>query len=378
MNNKERVLILFDGAHLAYSPTTLQLYEELAKIYDVSILAQHPEAYNGQEANIKNIIYHRVYKVKSRYFFWGLFQLLLIFNKTARDFKKNKLNYKDYFFRFILIKKIVRNNNFKRIICVDNRYLFFCSLLKIKTDFVSLELCANEHLIQLVDRNIINCVIIQSEERYNYLFKKEPLKIFYIQNAPVYEELIPKGNRKSLIYAGSAISLLGFYHCLDYLNVYTDEKLTVLGAFFDADKEKVNREYKNLLESDRLIINNKYLDNNDVVEYLSDYEIGFCFYYFEDAFVKEHHFNYMSAPSGKMFKYLAAGVPVVCSNISGFKFVKEFECGILVDGLSATTINNAIQTIRQNYELYVANSLKAAEYFSFDRSIKPYLDFINA
>ena len=84
----------------------------------------------------------------------------------------------------------------------------------------------------------------------------------------------------------------------------------------------------------------------------------------------------MSAPSGKMFKYMAAGVPVVCSNISGFQFVKEFNCGILIDSLDEDTIENAVLTIRENYDLYVENTIKAAKFFDFKKSIDPYLAFI--
>ena len=378
MSKKEPVLIIFDGSHLAYSPTTLQLYDELSKKYEVSIIAQYPNNYNGQAANIKNILYHQCYKVKGRYFVWALFQITLLFNKTARYFKKHKLTYKDYFFRYLFIKKVIQSKKYKRIICMDNTYLFFCSLLNTRVDFLSLELCVNEHLIPLVDRSIINCVIIQSRERYEYLFKDEQLRTFYVQNAPVFKRQPLKEHRRSLIYSGSSIKILGFYHCLDYLNKYPDEKLTVLGAFFDADKKNVNEQYINLLNENRLIINSKYLDNDDVVEYLSNYEIGFCFYWFDDPFMQKNYFNYMSAPSGKMFKYLAAGVPVVCSNITGFQFVKEFQCGILIDNLDADTIRNAIMMIRNNYSFYVDNTKTAAAHFSFDKAITPYLEFIES
>jgi glycosyltransferase involved in cell wall biosynthesis len=376
MNKRERILIIFDGSHLAYSPTTLQLYEEFSKKYDVTVIAQTPEGYNGQEAPIQGIQYLRVYNRKDRYFWLLLFPIALLFSKTARTFKKNKVSYKDYFFRYLPIKKTIRENKFKRIICVDNRYLFFCSLLGVKVDWVSLELCLNEHLIPLVNRAVINCVIIQSEERYHYLFGQEKLPLFYIQNAPPYEERTPKKERKSLIYAGSTIAALGFYYCLDFLVKYPEEKLTVLGAFFEADKERVNREYRELLDSKRLTIISKYLENNEVVEFLSDFEIGFVFYNFEDELLKEHYFNYKSAPSGKMFKYIAGGVPVVCSDISGFAFVKEFNCGVLISDLSPDSIKQAIQTIRSNFDMYVQNSLKAAEHFAFDRAIIPYLKFI--
>ncbi|MEP7110932.1 MAG: hypothetical protein ABI760_23255 [Ferruginibacter sp.] len=376
MNNKEDVLILFDASHLAYSPTTLQLHAELSKLYNVTITALHPDGYNGQAANISNILYHKCYRVKGRYFVWAYFQLLLPFSKMARYFRKNKLTYKEYFFKFLFIRKTIASKKFKRIICVDNTYLFFCSLLKTKVDFLSLELTVNAHLIPFVDRSIINCVIIQSQERYDYLFKNELLKTFYVQNAPVYNNNVFKKNRRSLIYAGSTIKILGFYHVLDYLNKYKQEKMVVQGAFFDEDKKKVNREYPNLLKEGRLVINNGYLENDDVVEYMSNYEIGFCFYYFDDSFMQKHYFNYMSAPSGKMFKYMAAGVPVVCSNISGFQFVKEFQCGILIDSLEEDVIRDAILTIRANYDFYVENTKKAAEFYCFEKSITPYLEFI--
>jgi len=376
MTDKESVLIIFDGSHLAYSPTTLQLHAELSKTYDVSITALHPDGYNGQEANIKDILYHKAYRVKGRYFVWALFQAWLPFSKQARNFKKNRLNYKDYFFKFLFIKKAIKSKKFKRVICVDNTYLYFCSLLKTKVDFLSLEITVNAHLIPLVDRSIINCVIIQSQARYDYLFKGEQIKTFFVQNSPIYDRSVLKSHRRSLIYGGSTIRILGFYHCLDYLNKYQHEKMAVQGAFFDDDKKRVQKEYSNLLSENRLLINHEYLDNDAVVEHLSNYEIGFCFYFFDDSFMQQHAFNYMSAPSGKMFKYLAAGVPVVCSNIPGFQFVKEFQCGILIDSLDEDVINDAVLTIRSNYDFYVQNTVKAATFFSFEKAIAPYIEFI--
>lgn len=378
MSKKENVLILFDGPHLAFSPTTIQFYDELSKKYEVTIIAQDANNFNGQKLNDRNVLYHKYFNVKSRHFYLLLFKVLTIFNSQAKNFKKNGLNYRDYFFKFLFIKKHIKNIEFKRVICVDITNLFFCSILKIKVDFLSLELCKNEHLLPLIDKSIINCVIIQSIERFNYLFKEEQHEIFYIQNAPDFEEMELKSNRRGLIYAGGAYNVLGFYHCLNYLNKYKDEKLTLQGAFLKADKEKVDLEYSHLLNEKRLIINNKYIDNNDVVEYLSDYEIGFCFYNFDDPFIQKNYFNYASAPSGKMFKYLAAGVPVVGSNIPGFKFVDEFKCGILVDDLSEESIQNAVLAIRENYNFYVENSIKAARFYSFDKSIVPYLKFIDS
>lgn len=375
-NEREKILILFNGEHIAYSPTVIQLHDELAKKYDVTITAEHPRSFNNQKLENRNVLYHKFYHVKGRYFYWVLFQIASVFNKEARLFKKNKLNYKEYYFKFRFVKNIIQQQRYKTIISVDILNAVFCSILKVKTDFLSLELCADERHLPLIDLDYISCVMIQSAERYQYLFKNREIKTFFIQNAPIYKDVI-KERRNGLIYGGSAYDELGFYHCLEYINAYKGETLTVQGAIMPKDIDRVNTEYKHLLDEKRLIINRKYLENDEVVESLSNYEIGFCFYNFDVPVIRDNYFNYISAPSGKMFKYVAAGVPVVASNILGFKFVNEFKCGILIDELSPHEINKAIGKIRENYKFYVENAIKAAKFYSFDKAIEPYLKLIS-
>jgi len=156
----------------------------------------------------------------------------------------------------------------------------------------------------------------------------------------------------------------------------SEEKMTVQGSITKPDRDKVEKEYAGLLQENRLTINSRYLENDEMVDYISNYEIGFCFYNFEEEVISSNYFNFISAPSGKMFQYLAAGVPVVCSDILGFKFVNEFQCGVLVPDLSAKSIREAILKIRANYEFYVQNTQAAARYFSFDKAIIPYLEWI--
>lgn len=376
MNNKrEKILILFNGEHIAYSPTVIQLYDELQKKYDVTITAEYPHNFNNQKLENRNVLYHRFYHVKGRYLYWILFQIASMFNNEARIFKKNKLNYKEYFFKFLFIKKIIKRHQYKAIISVDILNAVFCSLLKVKTDFLSLELTIDEKHLHLINFNYINCVLIQSTERYQYLFKNERIKTFFVQNAPIYKNVV-KETRNGLIYGGSAYDELGFYHCLNYIDAYKDEKLTVQGAIMPRDINRVNNEYQHLLSQKRLVIKRKYLENDEVVESLSHFEIGFCFYNFDVPVIRDNYFNYASAPSGKMFKYLAAGVPVVASNIIGFKFVNEFQCGVLIDDLSPEEIHRAICKIREDYKLYVENTIKAAKFYSFDKAIAPYLRLI--
>jgi hypothetical protein len=374
-NEREKILILFNGEHIAYSPTVIQLYDELQKKYDVTITAEYPRSFNNQKLENRNVLYHKFYHVKGRYFYWILFQIVSIFNREAKLFKKNKLNYKEYFFKFLFVKKTIKKHHYKAIISVDILNTVFCSFLKVNTDFLSLELTIDEQHLPLVDFKYINCVLIQSIERYQYLFKNKQTKTFFVQNAPIYKDVV-KETRNGLIYGGSAYDELGFYHCLDYVDIYNDEKLTVQGAIMPKDIARVNNEYKHLLDQKRLVVKRKYLENDEVVESLSYYEIGFCFYNFNVPVIRDNYFNYASAPSGKMFKYLAAGVPVVASNILGFKFINEFQCGILIDDLSPEEIHRAVCKIREDYRFYVENAIKAAKFYSFDKAIEPYLKLI--
>ena len=66
------------------------------------------------------------------------------------------------------------------------------------------------------------------------------------------------------------------------------------------------------------------------------------------------------------------------TNIEGFNFVNEFQCGVQAVSLDEDAIRNAVLEIRSNYPLYVENAKKAARHFSFDKAVKPYLDFVEA
>src|SRR6202008_4374164 len=117
----------------------------------------------------------------------------------------------------------------------------------------SLELCLHQHFLKFVDPQYIDSVIIQSQERYEYLFKKAAFRTFYIQNAPAFKEITIKKERKGLIYAGTAQKTFGFYQCLEYLVAYRNEKLFVQGTVSPVDRKKVNSDYAELVEQERLV-----------------------------------------------------------------------------------------------------------------------------
>lgn len=373
-NKRKKILIHFDGAHLAYSPTVIQLYDHLSKEYEVTILAYDPQKVTNQRLPGRNVHYYSFPTGSREWINKVLFRLLTFVNKNAALLRKTHLGYNTYFCEYLLLKKELRRNDYCRLIAVDTKNLFLFSLLHRHVDFLSLELCKDEHLIPLIDTSIIDAVLIQREDRKTYLFKDRPLRAFYVQNAPAYKPIKAKTEKRGLIFSGTAWNAFGFYHCLDYLRAFPDEKMTVQGVLLEPDRERVNAEYKPLLDQERLVINTSYLLDDEVTEYISHYELGFCFYNFDVPWIDNH--NYRTAPSGKLFKYLAAGVPVVGIDIPGFDFIREFDCGILIGDLSPETIRKAVTTIRAGYAGYSARAIEAAKYFSFDKAIGPYLDHL--
>ena len=243
-----------------------------------------------------------------------------------------------------------------------------------RVEFLSLEINADDKFREGRDFQNINSVLIQTKERYEHLFKDKELKTFFIQNAPVYTPSSANYDRSGLVYCGTAWDAFGFYHLLEFLKSFPDYLLTVKGAVLNEDRKRIETEYRDLVSSKRLVIDNDYLDDTEVVDYLRKFRIGFCFYNFDIDWV--NNFNYLSAPAGKMFKYFAAGVPVVGLDILGLKPVKEFDCGVLIKDLEPESIKSAIGKIERNFDYYSQNCLKAASHYSFDKAAKPFVDYL--
>ncbi len=374
MSEREKILILFEGAHIAYSPTIAQLYGELEKNFEVTIFTQDPKDFTTDYTVPYRLALYKPPRRFSKLFYWLLFQTVALFNTEARKINKHLTGkHVDYFFRYLKIKEYIQQKKFDKIICVDLKNLFFVNyMLKTSSYFLSLELCRDEKVLPLIDVNLVDCVIIQSKIRYDYLFKDKQLQAFYIPNAPTFNRQLIKAKRAGLIYTGTAWDPFGFGYCLNYLKENPTEQVVVLGAVKDKLIKK-NEAYQQLILNNRLLISDKYIPDADVVEFISGYEIGFCLYNFDYAWI--NNFNYLSAPSGKVFKYLAAGIPVICNKIPGFAFVDEFACGVQIEKFDPGTIQAAIDKIRNNYAQYVQGAVTAAEHFSFDKAVQPFMDF---
>lgn len=372
----KKVVILFGDRHLSYSPTVIGLYDQLSPKFDVTIVAKSPETFDNKPLPNRNVVYIKPEKTEGFYKYPSRikFELSSLFKKEVAALKGKNIRH-NYLHEFYFIKDFLERNNPDFIIAVDFKNLAFMQIMNKRVEFLSLEINVADKFREDRDFQNINSVIIQTKERYEHLFKDKKHRTFFIQNAPVYTPEAVNPRRTGLVYCGTAWDAFGFYHLLEFLKKFPANVLTVKGAMLSEDQNRVQAEYQHLISGRQLVIDNDYLDDTEVVGYLRKFRIGFCFYNFDVDWI--NNFNYFSAPAGKMFKYLAAGVPVVGVDTPGMRPVSEFDCGVLVDDMSPASIKGAIDKIEDNFDRYSQNCLNAAEHYSFDKAVKPFIDYLS-
>jgi len=242
--------------------------------------------------------------------------------------------------------------------------------------FLSLEIENRPNkFYQKFDINKIKSVFIQSKERYEYLFGDAKLQTFIVQNAPVFSEsYIKHYPRDRFIYGGAMHRWLGVMECIEFFNQYPEFKLVLKGGGDKKTIRLIHSTYEKLIKSERIKIDQSYLPSDKFLDFLSTFRIGFCFYSWN---LIESNFNYQTAPSGKLFMYLAAGTPVIACNIPGFQLVNEFRSGVLINDYKPETILAAVRKIESNYDAYSKACYEAARHYSFDKHVAPYIKFLN-
>jgi glycosyltransferase involved in cell wall biosynthesis len=370
----KKILIVFPDPTLSFSPFTLNLYDSLSIIYDVTILTFEPiSSYSSQKIIDKKVIY-------LKRFLNPVFLHLIMRGLRALD---KRLKLKNYNFLLLLagralplIREIKKFDG--EIIAVDFFALWCVGMAKKKAHLLSLEIYDNDLYKKSCPTNVIKSVIIQSEERYKYLFGNQKLTTFLVQNAPNYiDEKINLSARKEneLIFCGSAMPGFGIFRCLEFLEDFPEYRLTVKGAIPDYVKKTIIKEFSDLFYQNRLVLNEEYLSPSDLNSFLSNFRIGFVFYdYIKFDYINT--FNYKSAPSGKLFQYYNAGLPVVSNNISGLNSIKEFKTGVMINSMDSDSIKNAIDQIELDYENYAIRSKNLSARFDFSKNMMPFIDFL--
>jgi hypothetical protein len=361
----KKVLIIFPDPHLPYSPTILNLYEYLKKEFDVTIV--NFENRQFRKLDNPDIVYLSIPILQKKIFGF--------INKFSKNYGKIVMAfiYKGLLHRFL------RNKNFEKFILTDPISLWLLPKgVKGSKHLVSLELTFNtNYFIKRVHLNYLSSIIIQSKERLDFVAPHFSNPVFYVQNAPVFsagflQKKIPDAGH--FIFSGSAIPQFGIFQTLDFINSYSEYKITIIGNVPERIRNKILQRYENLYNQKRLLIESKYLSADEMLESVSHFRIGFCFYDFSSPAI--NNINYKTAPSGKMFTYFATGVPVIGINIPGLKPIEDFNAGVLIDDMKPETIESAVRKIEENYETLVKGCFKAAEYFSFDKRVEPFIHLL--
>jgi len=376
----KNVLIVFSDIHLPYSPTVLNLFHEFKKSCKVRIFCPEPEDwYTLERINDSDVVYFkprppvkdtpslpsRVYnKIKNRLF-------------VSTPGKQKMLSKHLTIPKAEVIIDFVKDFD-GEIIAVDFFSLWCVQQAGKKAHLVSLEINDNDAYRDACSFAGIKSVLIQSSERYEYLFKTIRPPYFNVQNAPPYIDFLPMYNerdKKDLIFCGSAVPSFGVMSCLDFVKDYPEYRLTLKGALPKETHNSINLFYSDLLDSGRLILDPGYLDHISLTEYVSKFRIGFAFYDFY-RFEAVRKFNYFTAPSGKVFQYLNSGIPIIANDLPGFDLIKQKDAGAIVSHLSSMQIRKAIDTIESSYIDKAKNARKAAKDFDFSENAASFINFV--
>ncbi|MEJ7913347.1 MAG: hypothetical protein WKF70_09345 [Chitinophagaceae bacterium] len=374
----KNILMVFTDPHLPYSPTIINLFNELKKHSKVQIITYQPEQlFSLQKLDDPDILY--LSNADLHYRPEGLLKRTvkkaiekIIKPSPAEIVRRNLHTNKTE----AVIKKI---RDFEgEIIAVDFLALYCVQQAGKAAHLVSLEIHLNDRYRDNCLFDKIKSVIIQSNERYAYLFKDLQIPTFIVQNSPRYSNIEPdkSARRKNkLIYCGSAVPGFGIFSCLDFLLDYPEYQLTVKGAVPPSTKEAIEQFYKQLIVEERLILDDSYMSEESLNLFVSRFRIGFVFY---DLYRFDHvrTFNYYTAPSGKMFQYFNSGVPVIGNRLPGLEIIEHSKSGVLISYLSSAKMKQAIDQIESSYDEYADNSKKTSKDFDFTTNIQDFITFI--
>lgn len=352
MDSKEnKWLIIFPDPWVSYSPSIINFIKMLEKNGHHYIVFYFDEGTFDNKSFAENFNSISI-KLKKNFFSIFLKKIkLLTLVKTLLFFFK--------------IMKEVNVLDYQKIVGVDSLGYIIGRFLSKKVIYYSLEVSKSQLNKFIFNKIPPDWLIIQSVPRLNYLAYAFDKTVF-IQNSPILQKVDSKNNiyRGRLLYLGNIIKEHGVEICIESLNYLKDETLYIKGV---GDYKYVNylkKKYGELYANGRFIIDNEYVEQSDLQNFMKDFDIGFCLYDFNKI---GNNFNYKSSPSGKMFNYFMASIPVIGNNIIGLNIVKEYGAGFLLDRTDVENIVDAVAKIKNDYSFLSSNAYAVACMYDYEK-----------
>lgn len=218
-------------------------------------------------------------------------------------------------------------------------------------------------------KNLISFTLIQDQYRWEALKRHigiESNKMLELPNSTqclneiekkyvnnyFYENFNLEPDTKVVLSAGMISKNVCSLEVSEAIGNFTfDSKIKVI--FHDRIKQNDKSEYlKEVIfrGKENLILSLKPLQFKELYKIFASAHIGLAIY---NGAVSDNY-KYMVGASGKLYQYLKFGLPVITSNLPGFKeFVSNNNIGVVVD--SPNEIPAAIEKIINNYKFYKQN-----------------------
>lgn len=192
----------------------------------------------------------------------------------------------------------------------------------------------------------------------------------YVPNSYVYEETeVISDGQSGIIYTGG-IKRDFLLEQFDDLKSVKNVPLTFSGIMDRWCMERIKRLRHT---NPNIKFENQLLPIDEYTSYMKKFAVGLVWY--SPLREDEAHY-YMGLSSGKMFKHLSLGQPVIAVRCPGItEVVNKYKLGVVIENISE--LERAYDTIMENYTYYRENVIRTyRNKFDFKKVIVPFLECI--
>ncbi|WP_298262447.1 hypothetical protein [uncultured Lutibacter sp.] len=396
---KRKIAIIFWDGWLDVSPTLQYLINKLNEFnFEVDVFIKDDNEFTLDSINDFEKVGINFIRIKTinghnfLYFFLYFLRKIKLFNVIFLNKIINKIILKilqklEYYRIQCFAKAIFKyEKKFNLIFCVDAISLYLLDQSKLKYNslyYLSLELGETPKHVSSSLKNkilsnekkyfkeIIEYTIIQDTYRWKALKRHigiESNKMLELPNSTNFINEIEKKYLNNFFLENFNLerdTKIVLSAGMISKNVCSIEIAEAIGNYNFKDKVKIifhDRIIKNqnqaylsdviLKGKNNLIISNKAVKFNELYKIFSSAHIGLAIY---NGNISDNY-KFMAGASGKLYQYLKFGLPVITSNLPGFKeLVLENNIGLVITDPNEIPI--AVEKIFNNYSFYRSNVL---------------------